>query len=52
MTLRSIIDLSFRPPRCVIIGRIRLHHGLIGLALVWHDRRDWTHWLPDLIRRP
>lgn len=46
-----MIRVTLLPPRCYVFGR-HIHHGLIGMLLMLHDRRDWRCWLPDLVWHP
>lgn len=51
MPLAPILRVSLAPPRCYVFGR-RVHHGLVGLALVAHDVHDWRVWVRDLAKHP
>lgn len=61
-----MIRVQLFPPQTLIGGR-RLHHGLVGVALLavpdWraqalglllivHDRRDAPVWVRDLVKHP
>ena len=46
-----MIRVSLHPPRVTVFGH-RVHHGLIGLVLLLHDRHDARVWLRDLIKHP
>lgn len=46
-----MLRVTFRPVRCYVFGR-RVHHGLIGLVLLLHDRHDYRVWLRDLVAHP
>jgi hypothetical protein len=46
-----MIRFTVRPLRCYLLGR-RVHHGLIGLALIVHDRKDRGRWLSDFLKHP
>ena len=63
---RRVIDIQLATRRCWIGGR-RVHHGPVGLPLLFSERRtvrllgavllasDWhdrREWLPDLLRHP
>ena len=46
-----MIRVQLFPPRCWIFGR-RIHHGLIGLLLIVHDRHDARVWIRDFVKHP
>jgi hypothetical protein len=49
--MKHILRLELLPPRCFIANR-RVHHGLLGLALMLHDWHDHRVWIRDLIKHP
>lgn len=50
--MRAPVRIEMVPsPRVYVFGR-RLHHGLVGLALLLSDVHDWRVWVRDLLKHP
>lgn len=45
------LEVTLRPARVYVFGH-RIHHGLVGLILLLHDRNDWKVWVKDLVMHP